>query len=150
MGTIQKKSSKNSVFIAVWRNLIIIYIFIFKSVKQNKCARMLYCDIITIKEDCCWLFFLNWVLSLILFCIQSINRQLLAAKRWHRSNIVFLIMQHSDCNSPLADMLNPFNNVSMDFSSINHVVTKSFYWLCLWCYILKKNSRHTRVLILLL
>ena len=23
--------------------------------KQNKCAHVLHCDIITIKEDCCWL-----------------------------------------------------------------------------------------------
>ena len=54
----------------------------------------------------------NKVLSLILFCIQSINRQPLAAKKWHRSDIVFP-MQHSDCNSFLADLLSPFNNASM-------------------------------------
>ena len=55
MGKIPKEGSKNSVFIAVWRNLIIVYIFIFMSIKQNKCVHALYCDITTIKEDCCWL-----------------------------------------------------------------------------------------------
>ena len=33
----------------VWRNLIIGYIFIFMSVNENKCVRVLYCDIITIE-----------------------------------------------------------------------------------------------------
>ena len=32
---------------------------IFTSVKENKCVHVLYCDIITIKEDCCWLIFLK-------------------------------------------------------------------------------------------
>ena len=27
--------------------------------KTKKCVHVLYCDIITIKEDCCWLFFLK-------------------------------------------------------------------------------------------
>ena len=31
------------------------------------------------------------------------------------SDIVFPIMQHSDCNSPLADMRCPFNNTSMKY-----------------------------------
>ena len=41
------------------------------------------------------------------------NRQPLAAKRGFRSDIVFPIMQHKDCNSPLADMLSLFNNTSI-------------------------------------
>ena len=41
------------------------------------------------------------------------NRQPLAAKKWHRSDIVFPILQHSDCNSLFADMLSLFNNTSM-------------------------------------
>ena len=45
------------------------------------------------------------------------NRQTLAAKKWHRSDIVFPIMQHSNCNSPLADMLSSFNNTSMDLKA---------------------------------
>ena len=53
------------------------------------------------------------MLSLILFCIQSFNRQALSAKGRHWRDIVFPIMQHSDCNAPLADMLSPFNNTSM-------------------------------------
>ena len=35
MGTILKKGSKNSAFIALWRNLIIVYIFIFISVNET-------------------------------------------------------------------------------------------------------------------
>ena len=31
--------------------------FYFYERKQNKCGHVLYCDIITIKEDCCWLIF---------------------------------------------------------------------------------------------
>ena len=31
--------------------------FYFYERKQNKCVHGLYCDIITIKEDCCWLIF---------------------------------------------------------------------------------------------
>ena len=31
--------------------------FYFYERKQNKCVHVLYCDITTIKEDCCWLFF---------------------------------------------------------------------------------------------
>ena len=31
--------------------------FYFYELKQNKCVHVLYCDIITIKEDYCWLFF---------------------------------------------------------------------------------------------
>ena len=64
-------------------------------------------------------FFKNYALSLIFFCIQSINRQPLAAKRWHRNDIVFPIVQHSDCNCPLADMLSPFYNTSMVWSCNN-------------------------------
>ena len=29
--------------------------FYFYERKQNKCVHVLYCDIIMIKEDCCWL-----------------------------------------------------------------------------------------------
>ena len=32
--------------------------FYFYGRKQDKCVHVLYCDIIGIKEDCCWLFFL--------------------------------------------------------------------------------------------
>ena len=58
MGTILKEESENSVFNAVCRNLIIVYIFIFMSVnkqqqQRKKCMHALYCDIIRIKEDCC-------------------------------------------------------------------------------------------------
>ena len=31
--------------------------FYFYEGKQNKCVHALYCDIITLKEDCCWLIF---------------------------------------------------------------------------------------------
>ena len=31
--------------------------FYFYERKRNKCVHMLYCDIITIKEECCWLNF---------------------------------------------------------------------------------------------
>ena len=31
--------------------------FYFYERKQNKCVHVLYCEIITIKEDCCWLYF---------------------------------------------------------------------------------------------
>ena len=31
--------------------------FYFYELKQNKCVHVLTCDIITIKEDCCWLNF---------------------------------------------------------------------------------------------
>ena len=50
--------------------------FYFHERKQNKCMHVSYCGIITINEDCSWLI----LLSLILF---SINRQPLAAKKWH-------------------------------------------------------------------
>ena len=30
--------------------------FYFYKCKQNKCGHALYCDIITIKKDCCWLY----------------------------------------------------------------------------------------------
>ena len=43
----------------VWRNLIVAYIFIFYERKQNKCVYVLFCDIIRIKEDCCWLNFIK-------------------------------------------------------------------------------------------
>ena len=33
--------------------------FYFYERKTKKCVHELYCDIITIKEDCCWLFFFN-------------------------------------------------------------------------------------------
>ena len=69
------------------------------------------------------------MLSLLFFCIQSINRQPLAAKKWHRSDIIFIIMQHSDCNSFLADMLSPLNNTSMVtswfFNSMNFLFSSS-------------------------
>ena len=53
------------------------------SVKQIKCVHALYCDIITIKEYCCRLIFFKTKYSVILFCIQSINREPLAARWWH-------------------------------------------------------------------
>ena len=31
--------------------------FYFYERKQSKCVHVLYCDIVTIKEDCCWLNF---------------------------------------------------------------------------------------------
>ena len=41
-----------------------VYIIIFMSVNQtNACMYVLYCDIIAIKEDCCWLFFFFFKLS---------------------------------------------------------------------------------------
>ena len=82
MGTILKKSSKNFMFIEFGEIDYSLH-FYFYGRKQNKCVHVLFCDIIKIKEDCCWLllFFFNSVLSLILFYIQSINRQLLAAKK---------------------------------------------------------------------
>ena len=51
------------------------------------------------------------------------NRQPLAAKKWHQSDIVFPIMEHSGCNSPLADMLSPFNNIHVYIK--NRVATLS-------------------------
>ena len=88
--------------------------FFFYERKKNKCEHVLHCDIIAIKEHCCWLIFFKIqilkLLSLFFFCIQSINRQPLAAKKWHR----FPNMQHRDCISFLADMQNPFNNTAME------------------------------------
>ena len=75
-------------------------------------------------------FFLNKVLSVILFGIQSINRRPLAAKKWHRSNIVFPIMQH--WNSPLADMLSPFNNTSIAFKVYIALIVLMFYVCKAW------------------
>ena len=57
MGKILKEGLQEFYIYRVWRNLIIVYMFIFMRVKQNKCVHVLYCDIITIKEDCCWLNF---------------------------------------------------------------------------------------------
>ena len=33
-----------------------LFFYIYER-KQNKCVLVLYCDIIAIKEDCCWLIF---------------------------------------------------------------------------------------------
>ena len=59
---------------------------------------------------------------------------------WHRGDIVFPIMQHSDCNSHLADTLSPFNNTSMISSLLPSWVFlyKSILFICLshtsiWC-----------------
>ena len=35
------------------------FTFYFYEGKQNKCVHALYCDIITVKEDCCWLIFVK-------------------------------------------------------------------------------------------
>ena len=54
------------------------------------------------------------------------DRQPLAAKRWHWNDVIFPIMQHSDCNSLSADMLNPFNNTSMSACKIKS--TSNTFW----------------------
>ena len=59
MGNTLKQGYQEFCVYRIWRNLIIVYSFIFMSVKQNKCVHVLYCDIIMIKEDCCWLIFLK-------------------------------------------------------------------------------------------
>ena len=80
------------------------------------------------------------MLNLIFFCIQSINRQPLAAKKWHRSDIVFPIMQHSDCNSPFADMLSPFNNTSMMQTYIIRNTSISNGQRRLWLFLTLSNK----------
>ena len=50
MGKIYKKGSKNYVFIE-FGDIDHTLHFYFYERKQNKCVHMLYCDIITIKED---------------------------------------------------------------------------------------------------
>ena len=55
MGMILKEGWQEFCVYRIWRNLIIVFISIFMGV--NKTNAVSYCDIITIKEDCCWLFF---------------------------------------------------------------------------------------------
>ena len=49
-----------------------------------------------------------WLASKDAYQSPAISIQLVTS-----DDIVFPIMRHSDCNSPLADMLSPFNNTSM-------------------------------------
>ena len=55
-----------------------LYFYFYKR-KQNKRVYALHCDIIAIKEHCCWLIFFKIKYSVYSFSI--FNRQLLAAKK---------------------------------------------------------------------
>ena len=80
MGTILKKGSKNSVFIDLARFDYILYFYFYAS-EQNKCVHVLHCDIIRIKEDCCWLIFFFKLSTQFNLFLYSINHQPLPAKK---------------------------------------------------------------------
>ena len=69
MGTIVKEELQE---FSVYHSLEKFYYsfhFYFYERKKNKCMHVFYCDIILIKEDCCWLFFfkLSTEFNLILY-----------------------------------------------------------------------------------
>ena len=52
MGKILKEEQQEICVYRVWAKFDYSLYFYFYERKQNKCVHVLYCDIITIKEDC--------------------------------------------------------------------------------------------------